>query len=227
VVTPSRCSLLRHSLGPLGLLPVPGIAGRRASATVSHCHHQCRLPDPVAAAWALDRDEQALPRLRFTLGGEEYPFQIYGYSEHRPNRELGEVILAQPYREAGWRVEWGPEFMSEKDGYVRTFRLTNVPETLGQEGVVRNYVATIGIKIHTVSGTYEKSLVKLIKAEDDQKATYYALRSECHREPGHGMEWETGGKAIDASGELEYSVKSLVLVSEEDVATLQKYVAGW
>jgi hypothetical protein len=87
----------------------------------------------VTPLGALNRDEYALPHMRFTLGGEEYPLQVFGYSEHRPNREIDDILLNEQYRDAGWRVEWSPEFVSEKDGYVRTFRFTNRPAPLEQK----------------------------------------------------------------------------------------------
>ena len=161
--------------------------------------------------------------MRFTLGGEEYTFQVFGYSEYRPNRELDDFLLNDQYREMGWRVEWGPEFMSEKAGHVRTFRITNRPLPLEQKHL---FVATLGIKVHLVSGTAEKESVKLVEAEDEKKAGYAALRGECHCEPGVGMEWE-GDKILDGSGSMEYSLKPLVRVHREDAATLRKYFAGW
>lgn len=67
--------------------------------------------------------ERSLPRLNVSLGGEEFPFQIRGYSEHRPDRELNDILLADSYREAGWVVEWGPSWESQVEGIIRTFRL--------------------------------------------------------------------------------------------------------
>lgn len=83
---------------------------------------------------ALNSDERTLPRLRVTLGGEEFPFQIYGYSEIRPDRELDSVILDPVYREAGWGVTWGSSYSSVHEGTIRTFKLgpataeSSVPE---------------------------------------------------------------------------------------------------
>lgn len=82
--------------------------------------------DRVPPLGALNRDTDKLPRMRVTLGGEEFPFRIYGYSEHRPDRELDGVILDPEYREAGWCVIWGPAFESESEGLVRKFKLSPV-----------------------------------------------------------------------------------------------------
>lgn len=82
--------------------------------------------DRVPPLGALNREREVLPRIRITLGGEEFPFRIYGYSEHRPDRELDGVILDPVYREAGWCVIWGPSFESEAEGMVRKFKLSPV-----------------------------------------------------------------------------------------------------
>ena len=82
--------------------------------------------DRIPPLGALNRDTGKLPRIRVTLGGEEFPFRIYGYSEHRPDRELAGVILDPEYREAGWCVIWGPAFESEAEGQVRKFKLSPV-----------------------------------------------------------------------------------------------------
>ncbi len=88
------------------------------------------VPSPLEPGFpslgALNSDADKLPRIRVTLGGEEFPFQIYGYSEHRPDRELDGVILDPEYREAGWCVIWGPAFESESEGLVRKFKLSPV-----------------------------------------------------------------------------------------------------
>ena len=75
---------------------------------------------------ALHRDTSKLPRIKFTLGGDEFPFRVYGYSEHRPNRELDGVILDPFYRENGWCVIWGPSCESLTEGLVRMFKLSPV-----------------------------------------------------------------------------------------------------
>jgi hypothetical protein len=90
--------------------------------------------DHVPPLGALHRNPRSLPRVRVTLGGEEFPFQIYGYSEIRPDRELDSVILDPAYREAGWGVTWGPSYSSVHEGTIRTFKLgpataeSSVPE---------------------------------------------------------------------------------------------------
>jgi hypothetical protein len=64
--------------------------------------------------------------LTTTLGGDELPFRVYGYSEQRPDRELSGVILDPCYREHGWCVIWGPSYQSESEGMVRMFKLSPV-----------------------------------------------------------------------------------------------------
>lgn len=65
-------------------------------------------------------------RMKFTLGGEEFPFRLDGWSEHRPDRELDGIILDPFYRENGWCVIWGPSFESLTEGHIRTFKLSPV-----------------------------------------------------------------------------------------------------
>jgi hypothetical protein len=85
------------------------------------------LPAPgLPPLGALNRDTGKLPRIKSTLGGEEFPFRIYGGSGHRPDRELDGVILDPAYREAGCCVIWGPSFESESEGLVRKFKLSQV-----------------------------------------------------------------------------------------------------
>ncbi len=83
--------------------------------------------DHVPPLGALSQAKDKPRDLRATLGGETYPFQIYGYSEHRPNRELDEILLDQAYRDAGWIVWWGPVYNTANEGEIRTFRLGPVP----------------------------------------------------------------------------------------------------
>jgi hypothetical protein len=99
-----------------------------------HSDHLDRIP-PLGALHTSEK----LPRIKFTLGGEEFPFRIYGYSEHRPDRELDGVLLDPHYRENGWCVIWGPSFESESEGLVRMFKLSPVtpeghPEPAYHEG---------------------------------------------------------------------------------------------
>jgi hypothetical protein len=188
-------------------------AVQRAMIASGYCQHMPPLG-------ALNRNEQLLPRdLRFTLGGDEHPFRVFGWAEHRPNREI-EVDLLEPfYRESGWRVEWGPEFMSEKDGYVRTFRLTNEPAPITEGGDV--YFAVVKIR----NGEYEKVARRLVQAESEQEAGRKAILEECHHDSGEGMSWE-GDNAWDGHGEWFYSVQRLIRVDPADVNTLRKYFAG-
>lgn len=91
--------------------------------------------DMIPPLGALNHDTEYLPRLRITLWGEEFPFRLYGYSEHRPDRELDGILIAQEYRDVGWQVYWGPSYESESEGHIRTFKLAVVTaEELIKEG---------------------------------------------------------------------------------------------
>lgn len=82
--------------------------------------------DRIPPLGALNHDERVLPRIKISLGGDEFPFRVYGYSEQRPDRELDGVILEPSYREHGWCVIWGPSYQSESEGLVRMFKLSPV-----------------------------------------------------------------------------------------------------
>lgn len=174
-----------------------------AMVASGHCDHMPPLG-------ALNRNEQMLPRsLRFTLGGEEFPFRIFGYSENRPNREIEETLLEPSYKESGWRVEWGPEFMSEKDGYVRTFRLTNTPvETLGQK---HTYFALVRSEHGELCGKFS---VRLVEAGSEEEARMTAVADEVREDTSEFAE------------EWERSVSKLTQVDPEDAQTLRKYLSG-
>lgn len=133
---------------------------------------------------------------------------MIGWAEHRPNREI-EVDLLEPfYRESGWRVEWGPEFMSEKDGYVRTFRLTNIPVgTLGQN---HTYFALV----RSTHGELVKISVRLVEAGNDDEAVVTAVADDLRDDRSEFAE------------EWERSVTKLVQVDPVDVPTLRKYLSG-
>jgi hypothetical protein len=176
-------------------------AVQRAMIASGYCQHMPPLG-------ALNRNEQLLPRdLRFTLGGDEHPFRVFGWAEHRPNREI-EVDLLEPfYRESGWRVEWSPEFMSEKDGYVRTFRLTNEPAAIAEGGDV--YFAVV----RSEHGELWKFSVRLVEAGNDE-AVVTAVADDLRED------------SSEFSDEWERSVTRLVQVDPEDVQTLRKYLSG-
>ena len=163
-------------------------------------------PAWVTPLGALHHDEYALPKMRFTLGGEEHPFQVFGYSEHRPNRELDDFLLNDQYREMGWRVEWGPEFMSEKDGYVRTFRLTNRPEPLEQD---QTYFALV----RSEHGEFCKSSVRLVEAGNEEDARKTAIADEVREDSSEFAE------------EWERSVTKLVQVPREEADILRRYLS--
>lgn len=178
-------------------------AVHRAMVASGHCDHMPPLG-------ALNRNEHLLPRaLRFTLGGEEFPFRISGYSENRPNREIEQTLLEPFYQEAGWRVEWGPEFMSEKDGYVRTFRLTNTPaETLGPD------VGTYFALVRSDRGEHWKISLRLVEAGSEGEARVAAVEAEAGSDIG------------EFSGEWKRSVRFLALLDPEDAEKLRKSFSG-
>lgn len=179
-------------------------AVQRAMITSGYCEH---MPPLGALHWA----GGGLPRaLTFTLGGDEFPFRIFGWAEHRPNREIEEHLLEPFYKESGWRVEWGPEFMSEKDGYVRTFRLTNAPaETLGPE--VGTYFALVRSELE---GELKGLSVRLVEAGSEEEARAAAV-ADVIREDDSGC-----------ADVWEHSVSRLVRVDPEDAETLRKYLSG-
>lgn len=63
------------------------------------------------------------PSIQVSLGGEEFPFSIYGGSEHRTAGELAAVLIRPDHRERGWAVEWGPTRTHVTHGPTRTFKL--------------------------------------------------------------------------------------------------------
>lgn len=81
-----------------------------------------------------------IPGLRVTLGGEQFPFRLEGFSainavKHPEAERFAQSILmtlvAQYVREAGWGVQMGPSFESDMLGPVHTFRITD-PRELGE-----------------------------------------------------------------------------------------------
>ncbi len=80
--------------------------------------------------------------LRVTLGGEDFPFRLEGYSAVNAVKRAEDENIAQSIlmtlvrpdiREAGWGVAMGPGFESDMLGVVCTFRLVDPRELMEEE----------------------------------------------------------------------------------------------